>query len=242
MAVPEKEEEHDGGPLLFLRPWEMIHSEVPAMRYLVRLRIVEYQDWHSPPPSEDEDYRRDDDSDSGDSNCNGYWLGHSDRGGAGDRPRTTRFGDARDPRMQRNYDPAFQRCGSTRAITVGQVRCPVIVLTPSDSGLAEGSRIPGGMVASLIPAMAWSPVAEFVPKAAEEMGTLSIVTIDCDPRVDPAFLFVPCGQPDWAGERNATQDVDVDGLLGVEVGGGPWYATPVHTPPAIDLCDAWGRF
>jgi hypothetical protein len=193
MAVPEKEEEeHDGGPLLFLRPWEMIHSEVPAMRYLVRLRIVEYQDWHSPPPSEDEDYRRDDDSDSGDSNCNGYWLGHSDRGGAGDRPRTTRFGDARDPRMQRNYDPAFQRCGSTRAITVGQVRCPVIVLTPSDSGLAEGSRIPGGMVASLIPAMAWSPVAEFVPRAAEEMGTLSIVTIDCDPRV-PICTLWPAG-------------------------------------------------
>jgi hypothetical protein len=43
MAVPEKEE-HDGGPPLFLKPWEMIHSEVPAMRYLVRLRIIEYQD------------------------------------------------------------------------------------------------------------------------------------------------------------------------------------------------------
>jgi hypothetical protein len=26
------------------------------------------------------------------------------------------------------------------------------------------------------------------PKAAEEMGTLSIVTLDCDPRVDPAHL------------------------------------------------------
>jgi hypothetical protein len=43
----------------------------------------------------------------------------------------------------------------------------VTVLTPVDSGLAEGTRIPGGMVTSLIPAMARSPVAEFVHQAAD---------------------------------------------------------------------------
>lgn len=50
IAIPEPEPEHDGGPLLFLRPWEIIHDEVPALRYLVRLRLVEFQDWHTPPP------------------------------------------------------------------------------------------------------------------------------------------------------------------------------------------------
>jgi hypothetical protein len=38
------------------------------VRYLVRLRLIEFQDWHTPPPSSDEDYggRSDDDNDSGD--------------------------------------------------------------------------------------------------------------------------------------------------------------------------------
>ena len=44
MAVLELEEEHDGGPPLFLRPWEIIHDEVLALRYLVRLRLIEFPD------------------------------------------------------------------------------------------------------------------------------------------------------------------------------------------------------
>lgn len=40
MAVPEPEEEHDGGPPLFLRPHEIIHDDLSALRYLVRLRLV----------------------------------------------------------------------------------------------------------------------------------------------------------------------------------------------------------
>jgi hypothetical protein len=40
MAVPEPEEPHDGGSPSYLRPHEIIHSEVPALRYLVRLRLV----------------------------------------------------------------------------------------------------------------------------------------------------------------------------------------------------------
>lgn len=41
MAVPEPEEEHDGGSPLY--PHEIIHDEVPALRYLVRLRLIEFQ-------------------------------------------------------------------------------------------------------------------------------------------------------------------------------------------------------
>ena len=44
MAVPKSEEEHNGGPPLFLRPHEIIHDEVPALRYLVHLRLIEFQD------------------------------------------------------------------------------------------------------------------------------------------------------------------------------------------------------
>lgn len=42
MAVPEPEEEHDGGSLMYLRPHEIIHGEVPMLRYLVRRWIVEF--------------------------------------------------------------------------------------------------------------------------------------------------------------------------------------------------------
>jgi hypothetical protein len=42
MAVPEPEEEHDGGPPLFLRPHNIIHTKVPALRYLVRIRLIEF--------------------------------------------------------------------------------------------------------------------------------------------------------------------------------------------------------
>lgn len=48
MAILELEEEHDGGPPLYLRPWEVIHNEVPALRYLVLLRLVEFKDWQTP--------------------------------------------------------------------------------------------------------------------------------------------------------------------------------------------------
>ncbi|CAD6336620.1 unnamed protein product [Miscanthus lutarioriparius] len=55
MAMPEPKEEHDGGSPLYLRPHEINHDEVPMLRYLVRLRIIEFQDWHTPPQLSDED-------------------------------------------------------------------------------------------------------------------------------------------------------------------------------------------
>uniref|UniRef100_K3XPU8 CCHC-type domain-containing protein n=1 Tax=Setaria italica TaxID=4555 RepID=K3XPU8_SETIT len=59
---------------------EIIKSHLPALRYLVRLRIVEFQDWHTPLPSSDDGYdgRGGDSDDSGDSNFNGYWPGFSE--------------------------------------------------------------------------------------------------------------------------------------------------------------------
>jgi hypothetical protein len=111
MAIPEPEEEHDGGPPLFLRPHNIIHYEVPALRYLVRIRLIEFQDWHTPPTSSDDEYygAGDDDEDSDDSNYNGFHPGFGGGGGRRARPRTTCFaGDgqgfqpreqAREPRL-----------------------------------------------------------------------------------------------------------------------------------------------
>lgn len=39
MAVPEPDEEPDGGPPLFLRPEEIIHADLLSLRYLVRIRL-----------------------------------------------------------------------------------------------------------------------------------------------------------------------------------------------------------
>lgn len=37
IAMPESKDEHDGGSPLYLRPHEIIHDEVPALRYLIRI-------------------------------------------------------------------------------------------------------------------------------------------------------------------------------------------------------------
>lgn len=42
MAVPEPEQEHDGGSPLYLRPHEIIHDDMPTLRYLVRIHLVEF--------------------------------------------------------------------------------------------------------------------------------------------------------------------------------------------------------
>ena len=143
MAVPEKEEDHDGGSPLYLRPHEIIHTEVPALRYLVRTRIVEFQDWHTPPPSSDDedDIQRDDDSDSGDSNFNGYHPGEQPSGGGGRRPRNTRFGASGDPRLSNGWGPAFRAREAKSVIRVGDVACPVASVGGAPCRIF-GSRIP----------------------------------------------------------------------------------------------------
>ena len=100
---------------------------MPALRYFVRLRIVEFQDWHTPPPSSDEDMGYgDEDTDSGDSNYNGYHPGYGGGGGGRRRPRTTRFGGRDEPRLGPGSGPACRPRGSTCAIIVGEWTCPVL--------------------------------------------------------------------------------------------------------------------
>jgi hypothetical protein len=107
MVIPEPEEEHDGGSPLYLRPEEIIHDEVPALRYLVRLRLVEFQDWHTPPPSSDNEFVAGDDSGSGDSKYNGYCPGLWEGDGGPSWPRTMRFGGEDDLLLGYGSGPTF---------------------------------------------------------------------------------------------------------------------------------------
>lgn len=125
MAIPEPEEDHDGGPSLFLRPHEIIHDEVLALRYLVRLRLIEFQDWHTPPRSSDDEMYDGDTSDPGDSNHNGYHPGFC-TGGGGAQPRTTRFSGPSEPLLGPGPGPAFRARESRRTIVVGDVHCPLV--------------------------------------------------------------------------------------------------------------------
>ncbi|CAD6262680.1 unnamed protein product [Miscanthus lutarioriparius] len=43
------------GDALYVHADEIIHDKLPGLRYLVRLRIVEYQDWSTPPLSGDDE-------------------------------------------------------------------------------------------------------------------------------------------------------------------------------------------
>lgn len=55
VVIPEPTPPHDPHGCLFLREHEVIHPNLPAMRYLARLRVVEFQDWDAPDSSDDDD-------------------------------------------------------------------------------------------------------------------------------------------------------------------------------------------
>lgn len=130
MAIPEPEEEHDGGPPLFLRPHNIIHTEVPALRYLVRIRLIEFQDWHTLPTSSDDEFYGDgdDDGDSDDSNHNGVHPGFKSGGGRRTRPRTTCFAGGGAPSLGwcngQGFQPWVQARELRQAVRVGDFCVP----------------------------------------------------------------------------------------------------------------------
>ena len=185
MAVPEKEEDHDGGSPLYLRPHEIIHTEVPTLRYLVHIRIVEFQDWHTPPPSssDEDDIHRDDDSDSGDSNFNGYHPREQPSGGGGRRPRNTCYGASEDPRLNNGWGPAFRAREAKPVIRVGDVACPVASVGGAPCRIF-GSRIPAAR-------RTWetcSPDMLAVSSAGGTGGSHTVIsTVDDPMRVEAAL-------------------------------------------------------
>jgi len=116
LVIPEPREPHDPG-ILFLREHETIHSELPILHYLARMRVVEYQDWDPSSSSDDGGFPGADDSDDcGDSNYNGCHPGLED-GPSRTRPfgpATFRPGGRDGPSLGRGSGPAFwPRCHAT---------------------------------------------------------------------------------------------------------------------------------
>jgi hypothetical protein len=208
MAVPEPEEEHDGGPLLFLRPHVIIHDEVPALRYLVRLRIVEFQDWHTPPPSSDDElgYGNDDsDDDSGDSNYNGYHPGFVASGGAGARPRTSRFAGPDEPRLGPGHGPSFRARESRQPIVVGDFCCPVVSPSGAMPCRAAGSGFPATRGTRVEESM--EDQFDFEPVLAGSPSSVKMPVVD--PMVDEAALFTPRTQHQAADDSDTPHSIDI---------------------------------
>jgi hypothetical protein len=75
------------GHALYIQADEVVLNRLPGLWYVVRLRVIEIQDWSTPPPSEDEEGpfgHGEPDDDSDDSNHNKRHPGHDD---GGDLPR-----------------------------------------------------------------------------------------------------------------------------------------------------------
>jgi hypothetical protein len=174
MVVPESEEGHDGGPPLFLRTHEIIHDDVPALRYLVRIRIVEFQDWRMPPTSDNDDdhYGRNDDTgDSDDSNYNPFYPG---------------FAGPEDPWLGPGHGAPFRARESRATVLVGGVRCPILQTRgtmPCCAGVSGYPGTPGTRVDM--------PVEEGVDFATLKESSPSFVKPALDPMVDEAALSMP---------------------------------------------------
>lgn len=190
MVVPEEEEEeHDG-------------DEVPALHYLVRLRIMEFQDWHTPPPSSDEDYGYNDDEDSDDTNYNGFHPGFGDGGGTGARPRKTRFAGPDEPRLGRGSRPTFRAREARQAVVVVDFCCPVISPRGAMPCRAAGSgfcatprtRVDERMEATF----------DFEPMCLGSPSSIKLPAVD--PMVDEAALCTP---------RQEVSDSDAPHSIGI---------------------------
>lgn len=189
MVVPEPEREQDGGLPLYLRPHEITHDDVPALRYLVRIRLIEFQDWHTPPlSSSNDDFHVFEEDDSDDSNHNRHHPGFGG-GGGGSRSRTSRFAGQEEPRLGPGYGASFWVRESRTTILVGAVQCPVksadvaIPCCPMVSGFygTPGARGDAFMVA----------VDEFVNQGAITGSPSSVRTSRVDPMEDEAALSTP---------------------------------------------------
>lgn len=116
------------GQALYVQADDVILNRLPGLRYVVWLRVVEIQDWSTPPPSEDDGGpfgHGDNDDDSDVSNQN---RRHSGLGDGGDLPRqhgprSTRSVGAGDaaPHLRVHRGPTFM---SRSSILVGSVPCP----------------------------------------------------------------------------------------------------------------------
>lgn len=189
MAVLEPEGEHDGGTPSFLRPHEIVHDEVPALRYLVRIRLLEYQDWHTPTSSlnDDEFNGAGEDTDSDDSNHNRRHHRFNRGDGRGSLPRTTRFAGDDEPRLGSGYGPAFQSQAVGLEVLVRSVRCPIPSLSGSLPCHGAGSAFLGTLATRVDEPM--EPKADFVHMPHSSPSSVKLPSFDL--MEDEAVLCMP---------------------------------------------------
>lgn len=85
--IPEQEEIHVRGPLLYLNPEEIIHSSCPTLHYQIDIDILEIQDWRRQSDSSDDDSP----PDRWDSGSDEEYPGYDDRTSLRPWPKRARF-------------------------------------------------------------------------------------------------------------------------------------------------------
>lgn len=103
------------GNALYLEADEVVLNKLPRLHYLVRLCVIEYQDWSTPLPSSDDEGRDiDNDEDSDSSNHNGChpWLDDHGERSLGPGYRSFRFANRDDaaPQLGGRHELTFQPC------------------------------------------------------------------------------------------------------------------------------------
>jgi hypothetical protein len=127
IGIPEPDVPFVIEPPLYLREHEVIHLELIVLRYRVRIRVIEVQDWTTPTSSDDDAPGDSDNSgapdwDIGGGGCSGPWPrrhrfnnGDGGEGGVGE-------GAALDPVLGPGSGPTFQESST---VIVGDFACPV---------------------------------------------------------------------------------------------------------------------
>ncbi|KAG0526126.1 hypothetical protein BDA96_06G118600 [Sorghum bicolor] len=140
LVIPEPPEPHEPG-ILFLREHEIIHSHLPILHYLVRLRVVEYQDWAVSSSSSEDAFSGGDSDDSGDSSYNGYHPGTV--GPSRSRPfgpATFRPGGAGGPALGRGSGPAFRQRRREAPSLAGALRAADLSSMIDEGRISLGGR------------------------------------------------------------------------------------------------------
>ncbi|CAD6230352.1 unnamed protein product [Miscanthus lutarioriparius] len=190
---------------LYLREHEVIRSELPALRYLVRIRVVESQDWTTP-PSTDNDESPGDSDDGEDPD----WLDWGNRGRSGPWPRRHRFcgggddensGGAPDPQLGPGWGPTFREAPR---VVVRKIPSP---LRPEAGLRSARSHLLTRPKRQMLTAGPASPSSTQSPKAANPFEFQTISTPMIAPsRIDPMLTFVETRDDGRAPPRVAPID------------------------------------
>lgn len=189
------------GQALYIQADDVVLNRLPGLRYVVRLRIVEIQDWSMPPPFEDEECpfgRGDHDDDSDDNNHNRRHPGLDDGEDCPRQhgPHSTRFTSAGDsaPHLGVRRGPTFM---SRSMVLVGTIACPFFNDARGCASPASGDRgaqepEPGdgeGQIVNVVQASVENPIGTALPEdESDAMRAVLSLNRDMDAVEDHSLL------------------------------------------------------